>query len=72
MFFEYHSFSDLIDDFSFSWEFISGVGFVLLIRSVLAFVGHLAQGVWGAIVLFAAGAFPYSFRENISVSALPR
>ena len=37
MFFEYHSFSELIHDFSFSWEFISAVGFVLLIWIALGF-----------------------------------
>jgi hypothetical protein len=71
MFFEYRSFSELMHDFSFSWEFISAVVFVLLIRALLAFVGNLARGVWGAIILSAPVAFPYSFRENISVSWLP-
>ena len=72
MFLEYHSFSELINDFSFSWEFISAVGFVLLIGLVLAFVGYLVRGVWGAIVLLAGGAFMYLFRENIPTSWLLR
>ena len=72
MFFEYHSFSELVHDFSFSWEFISAVGFVLLIGLLLAFVGYLVRGVWGAIVLLAAGAFLYLFNENVPVSWLLR
>ena len=72
MFLEYHSFSELINDFSFSWEFISAVGFVLLIGLLLAFVGYLVRGVWGAIVLLAAGAFLYLVNENIPVSWLLR
>ena len=67
MFFEYHSFSELINDFSFSWEFISAVGFLLLIGLLLAFVGYLIRGVWGAIVLLAVGAFLYLFEVNIPV-----
>jgi hypothetical protein len=70
MFFEYHSFSELINDFSFSWEFISAVGFVLLIGLILAFVGYLIRGVWGAIAMLAAGAFLYLFGENITLSWL--
>jgi ACR3 family arsenite efflux pump ArsB len=72
MFFEYHSFSELINDFSFSWEFISAVGFVLLIGLILAFVGYLIRGVWGAIVLLAVGAFLYLLEVNIPVSWLLR
>jgi hypothetical protein len=59
MFFEYHSFSELVDDFPFSWEFISDVGFLLIIGLLLAFVGYLIRGAWGAIVLPAVGAFLY-------------
>ena len=72
MFFEYHSLSKLVDDFSFSWEFISAVGFLLLIGLVLAFIGYLFRGVWGAIVLVVAGAFLYLFEVNIPVSWLLR
>jgi len=70
MFFEYHSFSELINDFSFSWEFISAVGFLLLIGLLLAFVGYLIRGVWGAIVPLIAGAFLYLLEVNIPVSLL--
>jgi F0F1-type ATP synthase assembly protein I len=70
MFFEYHSFSELVYDFSLSWEFISAVGFVLLIGLLLAFIGYLIRGVWGVIVMLAAGAFLYLFRENIPLSWL--
>jgi hypothetical protein len=70
MFFEYHSLSELISDFSFSWEFISAVGFLLLIGLILAFVGYLIRGVRGAIVLLTVGALLYLFRENIPLSCL--
>jgi len=69
---EYHSVSGLTNDVSFSREFISAGGFVLLIGLLLAFVGHLVRGVWGAIVLLAGGAFMYLFRENIPTSWLLR
>jgi F0F1-type ATP synthase assembly protein I len=72
MFFEYHSLSELINDFSFSWEFISAVGFVLLIGLLLAFIGYLIRGVWGAIMLLAVGAFLYLLEVNIPVSRLLR
>ena len=72
MFSEYHSFSELVDDFSFSWEFISAVGFVLLIGLLLAFIGYLIRGVWGAIMLLAVGAFLYLLEVNIPVSRLLR
>jgi len=61
MFLDHLSLSDLINDFSFSWEFIYAVGVVLLIGLLLAFIGYLVRGVWGAIVLVAAGAFFYLF-----------
>jgi len=70
MFFEYHSFSELVYDFSLSWEFISAVGFVLLIGLLLAFIGYLIRGAWGAIVTLALGAFLYLFEVNIPVSLL--
>jgi len=70
MFFEYHSFSELINDFSFSWEFFSAFGFLLLIGLLLAFVGYFVRGVWGAIVLLIAGAFLYLLEVNIPVSLL--
>lgn len=57
-------------DFSFSWEFLSAVGFLILIGLLLAFVGYLIRGVWGAITMLAAGAFLYLFRENIPTSWL--
>ena len=72
MFFEYHSLSELINDFSFSWEFISAVGFVLLIGLLLAFIGYLIREVWGAIMLLAVGAFLYLLEVNIPVSRLLR
>ncbi len=68
MIFEYHIFSELINDFSFSWEFISAVGFLLQIGLILAFVGYLVRGVWGAIVLLVVGAFLYLLDVNIPVS----
>ena len=61
MFLDHLSLSELINDFSFSWEFVSAVGFVLLIGLLLAFVGYLVRGVWGAFVFLAAGAFLYLF-----------
>ena len=70
MFFEYHSLSELVDDFSFSWEFSSDVGFLLLIGLLLAFVGYLIRGVWGAIVLLAVGGFLYLLEVDIPVSWL--
>ena len=65
MFFEYHSLSELINDFS--WEFSSAVGFLLLIGLLFAFVGYLIRGVWGAIVLLAVGAILYLLEVNIPV-----
>ena len=70
MFLDHLSLSELINDFSFSWEFVSAVGFVLLIGLLLAFVGYLVRGVWGAIVLLIAGAFLYLLEVNIPVSLL--
>jgi|PlaIllAssembly_1097288.scaffolds.fasta_scaffold376263_2 hypothetical protein len=67
MFFEYHSFSDLINAFSFRWEFSSSFGFGLLIGLLLALVGYLIRGVWGAIVTLALGAFLHLFAQSISV-----
>jgi len=61
MFLDHLSLSELINDFSFSWEFVSAVGFVLLIGLLLAFVGYLVRRVWGAIGFLAAGAFLYLF-----------
>lgn len=43
---------------------------MLLTGLLLAFVGCLVRGVWGAIVLIAAGAFSYLFKENIPLSRL--
>ena len=64
--------SELVDDFSFSWEFSSAVGFLLLIGLLLAFVGYLIRGGWGAILLPAVGAFLYLLEVNIPVSRLLR
>lgn len=61
MYLDHLSLSQLISDFSFSWEFVLAVCFVLLIGFLLAFVGFLARGVWGAIVFLAAGACLFLF-----------
>ena len=70
MFLDHLSLSELINDFSFSWEFVSAVGFVLLIGLLLAFVGYLVRGVWGAIVLLTVGVFLYLLEVDIPVSWL--
>ena len=45
--------------FHFSWEVILPSVLVTLAGLLLAFIGYLVRGVWGALVLLAAGALLY-------------
>ena len=50
--------------FHSSWEVIFPSVLVTLAGLLLAFIGYLVRGVWGALVLLVAGALLYKVMER--------
>ena len=61
---ENHNLSELINDFSFSWEFISAVGFVLLVGSLLALVQAPCKGSVGSDCVACSNSFLISVHRK--------